>query len=157
MEKLFQSSRFAVVVAVIVTAVSAALLYLVSINLLFNTVVGVFMNVPETTDQGKNLVVTLLKLLDITLIAITLHLVAVSLFRLFITPIKATESTFLNILNIKDFQDLKITIIHVSVVVMTILFLEHAVEQGASLESLYFGAGIALVIWASVYASGKMH
>ncbi|WP_111643430.1 YqhA family protein [Marinimicrobium alkaliphilum] len=156
MEKLFHSSRFVVLVAVMVTAVSAALLYFVSITLLINVVSGVFLNVPSTTDQGKNLVVSLLKLLDITLIAITLHLVSVSLFRLFITPVKAAKSAFLNILNIKSFHDLKITIIHVSVVVLTILFLERAVEEGASLDTLYFGAAISMVIWASVYASGKM-
>lgn len=40
----------------------------------------------------------------------------------------------------------------VAVVIMVILFLEHAVEVGAALESRYFGAGVALVMLAAVYA-----
>jgi uncharacterized membrane protein YqhA len=66
------------------------------------------------------------------------------------------NSTFLNVLNIKSFHDLKITIIQVSVVILVILFLEQAVELGAGLEILYFGSAVALVISASVYATRHM-
>lgn len=40
---------------------------------------------------------------------------------------------------------------------MVILFLEQAVDVGATLEPLYFGAAVAMVILASVFASKYMN
>ena len=151
-ETILKSSRFLVLVAVLASAVSAALLYIGSLNIVAHTVIEFSQNLPRTPDQGKLLAVKLLKLLDLVLIGITLHLIAVSLYRLFITPEKVEDSVFLNALHISSFHDLKVTLMQVAVVIMVILFLEHTVEQGASIESLYFGAGIALVIAAATLA-----
>lgn len=155
-ERVFQGSRFLVLVAVVSTAVASALIYLSSINILFHVVLDLFSQLPRTPDQGKTLAVKLLKLLDLLLIGITLHVIAVSLYRLFITPAHVSDSAFLSTLDIKSFHDLKITLIQVSLVIMVILFLEHTVEQGASLDTLYFGAGIALVMAASTFAWRSM-
>lgn len=156
-ERLFRGSRLLVLIAVAATAVSAAvLLYFSSLSILTQIVLNWINDVPTSTDTGKNLAVNLLKVLDLLLIAITFHVTSVSLFRLFITPLRVDESTFLNVLHIKSFHDLKITVIQVSVVILVILFLEQAVEVGATLESLYFGAAIAMVILASIFASKNM-
>lgn len=152
LETFLRSSRFLVLVAVVATAVASVLIYLSSVSILFHTVMDVGSQVPRTPDQGKALAVKLLKLLDLLLIAITFQLIAVSLFRLFITPASVSESKLLSALDIKSFHDLKITLIQVALVIMVILFLEHAVEQGAQLETLYYGAGIALVTAASTFA-----
>jgi hypothetical protein len=44
----------------------------------------------------------------------------------------------------------------VASVIMVILFLEQAVEVGATLETLYFGLAIAVVVLASVFAAKQM-
>ncbi|MFU8817542.1 MAG: YqhA family protein [Pseudomonadales bacterium] len=155
-ERIFQSSRFLVVVAVVATSVAAGVLYYVTVNILAHLVWGVVQNVPTTVDGGKSLAVDLLKLLDLLFIAITFHLMAVSLYRLFITPLRMEKSTFLRVLKIGNFHDLKVTLIQVSVVIMVILFLERAVESEAALETLYFGAAIGLVMVAAVYAWKNM-
>jgi uncharacterized membrane protein YqhA len=155
-EKIFQSSRFLVLVAVVSSAVSAFLLYLASVSVLLQLLIELVQDIPASTDSGKTLAVKLLKLLDLLLIAITFQLIAVSLYRLFITPLRMEESTFLNVLNIKSFHDLKTTIIQVGVVIMVILFLEQAVEYGAILETLYFGGALSLMILASVFAAKQM-
>ncbi|MFW6080748.1 MAG: YqhA family protein [Desulfosalsimonas sp.] len=155
-EKVFQNSRFLVLIAITAASVSAILLYLGSLSVLIHTIMDLSHNIPKTTSSGKMLAVKLLKILDLLLIAITLQMISVSLYRLFITPFRMEKSTFLNVLNIKSFHDLKITIIQVSVVIMVILFLEQAVELGAVVEILYFGSAVALVILASIYASSKM-
>ncbi|HRP35294.1 MAG TPA: YqhA family protein [Gammaproteobacteria bacterium] len=80
----------------------------------------------------------------------------IELFRLFITPIRVEDSKFLSALQIKSCHDLKITLMQVAVVIMVILFLEHAVEIGATLETLYFGAGVALVMSAAVFSWKNM-
>lgn len=151
-EKIFQSSRYLVLIAIAAASVSAIVLYFGSLSVLIHLLMDLLQEVPTNTESGKMLAVKLLKILDLLLIAITLQTISVSLYRLFITPLRVENSTFLNVLNIKSFHDLKITIIQVSIVILVILFLEQAVELGARLEILYFGSAVALVILASVYA-----
>lgn len=155
-EKVFQNSRFLVLIAITAASISSILLYIGSLSVLIHTIMDLAQDIPKTTYNGKMLAVKLLKILDLLLIAITLQMISVSLYRLFITPFRMEKSTFLNVLNIKSFHDLKITIIQVSVVIMVILFLEQAVELGAVPEILYFGSAVALVILASIYASSNM-
>ncbi|WP_404340767.1 YqhA family protein [Pseudoalteromonas mariniglutinosa] len=155
-ERIFESSRFLVFIAIFATAISALLVYLASINIVFHMVKDIFFALPSTTKDGKTLVVELLKILDLLLIGITLQVITVSLYRLFITPVKLKESQFLAAFNIKDFHDLKITLIQVASVVLVILFLEHAVELGGTLETLYLGAAIAIIIAASTFAWRSM-
>jgi uncharacterized membrane protein YqhA len=145
-----------VLIAIAAASVSAIVLYFGSLSVLIHLLMDLLREVPTTTESGKMLAVNLLKILDLLLIAITLQTISVSLYRLFITPLLVENSTFLNVLNIKSFHDLKITIIQVSVVILVILFLEQAVELGAGLEILYFGSAVALVISASVYATRHM-
>lgn len=152
MENIFKSSRFLVIVAVVTSALSAALLYCASLIIIFNVIVDFIQSVPVTADAGKGLAVKLLKILDLLLIAITFQIIAVSLYRLFIRPRTSQDSTFLGALEISSFHDLKITLVQVAVVILVILFLEHAVEVGATLESLYFGLAVGVVIFASVHA-----
>jgi uncharacterized membrane protein YqhA len=155
-ERIFQSSRLLVFIAVFATALSSLVIYLSCINIVFHMVQDIVFNFPSSTKQGKMLAVEFLKLLDLLLIGITLQVIAVSLYRLFITPIKLKESQFLSALNIKDFHDLKITLIQVASVILVILFLEHAVELGGSLEILYLGAAIGIVMAASTFAWRSM-
>jgi uncharacterized membrane protein YqhA len=156
LEIVFQSSRLLVLIAVAAASISAVLLYFASISVLARILLDLFQVIPQTTADGKILAVKLLKLLDLLLLAVTFQIIAVSLYRLFITPLRMETSTFLSVLDIKSFHDLKVTLIRVSVVIMVILFLEQAVEIGATLDTLYFGSAIALVIAAATYASNQM-
>lgn len=155
-ERILKSSRFLVFIAVFTTAISSFLIYVASISIIFHTMQEIIFNLPATTEQGKMLAVKLLKLLDLLLIGITLQVMAVSLYRLFITPIKLSESQFLSAFNIKDFHDLKITLIQVAAVILVILFLEHAVQYGGTKETLYLGIAIGIVTISSSVASKWM-
>lgn len=155
-ERIFQSSRLLVFIAVFATAISSFLIYISCINIVFHMVQDVIFNLPTTAKQGKPLAVELLKLLDLLLIGITLQVIAVSLHRLFITPVKLKESQFLSALKIKDFHDLKITLIQVASVILVILFLEQAVELGGTLETLYLGLSTGIVMAASTFAWRSM-
>lgn len=155
-ERIFQSSRLLVFIAVLATALSSLLIYLSCINIIFHMGQEVIFNLPSSTKQGKSLAVEFLKLLDLLLIGITLQVIAVSLYRLFITPVKLKESQFLSALNINNFHDLKVTLIQVASVILVILFLEHAVESGGTLETLYLGLAIGIVMAASTLAWRSM-
>ncbi|WP_151702388.1 YqhA family protein [Nitrincola alkalilacustris] len=156
MEKVLNSSRFLVLFIVIICSISAILLYVSSLNVIFNVVLNFFERVPASADGGKRLAVQLLKILDTLLIAVTFQIIAVGLYRLFISGSSSSGSGLLSALKINDFHDLKITLIQVAMVIMVVLFLEQAVEIGATLETLYFGASISLVILTGVYAAKSM-
>jgi uncharacterized membrane protein YqhA len=156
MERLFRSSRLLVMVTVVVGGIAALLLYVASVHIVFNIVVDFIAQLPATADEGKRLAVRLLKVLDTLLIAVTFQIVAVGLFRLFIRPETGSECGLMSALEVRDFHDLKITILQLAIVILVILFLEQIVEAGASLETLYMGGAIALVIASSVFAFKAM-
>lgn len=156
MERLFRSSRLLVMVTVVVGGIAALLLYVASIYIVFNIVVDFILQLPATADEGKRLAVRLLKVLDTLLIAVTFQIVAVGLFRLFIRPASQSDCELMSALEVRDFHDLKITILQLVIVILAILFLEQTVEAGASLETLYLGGAIALVIASSVFAFTAM-
>lgn len=156
LEKLFNSSRYLVLIIVVMAMVAAILLYLTTLGIIWNVIVDALTQAPSSADGGKRLAVRLLKVLDILLIALTFQIIAISLYRLFIKQGDTSHSLFMRVLKINNFHDLKITLIQVAIVILSILFLEQAVEIGAALETLYFGVAIALVVVALVYASKHM-
>ncbi|WP_217518421.1 YqhA family protein [Vibrio metschnikovii] len=156
MDRLFGSSRFLVLAVIVTSFVAAVILYLVVLSIMFGIVSNLWGGIPSGVTQGKMLAVRLLKVLDISLIAITFQIIAASLYRLFIRPSAFEASPFLSALAIGNFHDLKITLLQVAVVIMIILFLEHLVEVGASIETLYLGAGMSMVIAAAIWAWKSM-
>ncbi|QEW05965.1 YqhA family protein [Nitrincola iocasae] len=156
MEKLLNKSRFLVLVIVLVCALSSILLYITSIHVIYSIVMEWIVKIPSSADNGKRLAVNLLKVLDTLLIAVTFQIMALGLYRLFISTTASIGSGLFTALKINDFHDLKVTMIQVSMVILVILFLEQAVEIGGTLETLYFGLAIALVIFSSVFAVKSM-
>ncbi|MCH8478866.1 MAG: YqhA family protein [Wenzhouxiangella sp.] len=151
-EKWFKSSRLLVLVTVLVSIIAAILLYAANVYIVANIVIDFVQQVPATPDDGKILAVKFLKVLDMLLIAVTFQIIAVGLFRLFIKPDTCEKSTLLAVLEIRDFHDLKITLIQVAIVILVVMFLEQAGEGGASLETLYYGLAIAVIIASAVFA-----
>lgn len=156
LEKLFNSSRYMVLIIVVMAMIAAILLYLTTLGVIWHVIVDAVTQAPTSADGGKRLAVRLLKVLDILLIALTFQIIGISLYRLFIKKGDAGHSLFMKVLKINNFHDLKITLMQVAIVILSVLFLEQAVEIGAALETLYFGAAIALVVVALVYATRHM-
>ncbi len=151
-EQVLQGSRLMVLMAVTASAIASVLMYLSSLSVLWFLLIDLLQGLPQTADVGKALAVKLLKMLDMLLIAITFQAISASLYRLFVAPTTIENSALLQVLKIRSFHDLKITLLQVSVVILVIVFLEQAVEHGAVVETLYLGAGMALMIAAIVFA-----
>ncbi|EJI84823.1 hypothetical protein AEST_24980 [Alishewanella aestuarii B11] len=156
MEKILQSSRILVLLTIVVCGAAACLLYLSSAVIVYNIIWETLSQLPDTADLGKRLAVKMLKVLDILLIALTFQIIATGLYRLFLGDVESRDKGLLKAMDIKNFHDLKITLMQVASVIMVILFLEQAVEVGATLETLYFGLAIAVVVLASVFAAKQM-
>ena len=156
MERILQSSRILVLLTIVVCAAAACLLYLSSAVIVYNIIWETLSQLPDTADLGKRLAVKLLKVLDTLLIALTFQIIATGLYRLFLGDVESRDKGLLKAMDIKNFHDLKITLMQVASVIMVILFLEQAVEVGATLETLYFGLSIAVVVVAAVFAAKQM-
>lgn len=156
LERIFSSSRFLVILIVFSSALSALVLYLVSIHIIVHVIWDLFSALPQNADSGKRLAVRLLKLLDISLIALTFQIIAISLYQLFIKRLTPAQSKFMQVLKIENFHDLKVAILNVAVVILVIFFLEKAVDVRSYLDLLYAGLAIAVMIAAIVFAVKQM-
>lgn len=150
LNKLFIITRLFIVPVVISSFVAAVSLYVVVVFLMFNTIVDYFSNPPIEIANGKLLVVKFFKILDISLIAITFQVISLGLYRLFINNESLSDNNLLNALKIRSFHDLKSILLQVSVVILVVMFLEHIVEKGASIDNLYMGISISAIIIAAV-------
>ena len=72
-------------------------------------------------------------------------------YKLFIQQAIFTNSSFLKTLSINKFHDLKVIILHVSIIIIVILFLEDIVVYGGTLANLYAGISSSLVILAIIF------
>lgn len=150
MESIFKNSRFLVLIIVVMSFLGSLLLYISSINIIGNIIYQFFQDIPNTTREGSLQAVSLLKNLDILLIALVFQIISVAHYHFFISTKKNTQSLFLTALHINNYHDLKIIILQVCAVILAVLFLEQAVENGPSLETLYMAVSFAIVIIALV-------
>ena len=151
-ENIFKNSRYLVVLTVLISLISSVTLYAAALNIIFNVLYEFFTHPAVKPLDGQILAVNLLKTLDILFIALTFQIVSIANYRLFISTEQVQVSRFLTVLGIQDFHDLKINLLQVSIIILVILFLEQAVEVGATLNTFLFGASIAMIIATIVLA-----
>ena len=151
-EKLFKNSRYLVFLTIMVSLVSSVTLYMASLNIIFHILSDCFTKPTIKPLDGQILVVCLLRTLDMVLVALSFQMIAIANYRLFISNKPVEASRFLTVLGIKDFHDLKINLMQVSMIILVILFLEQAVEGGAHINTFLYGASIAIVDNAMVWA-----
>ena len=88
----------------------------------------------------------ILRVLDLVIVmleVVTFYLVGIGLYHLFIGPLPLAERIGLDTLN-----KLESKVVSVIVVMMAVIFLEHLVLGHSPIDSLLFGAAIALVVSA---------
>lgn len=145
-------SRFIVIVAVVaVMAVAVTLFLLGSLQAavsLRDAWRAAFVGQTETSEltvQSLEIVGTMLK-------AVVFYIVGVGLYSLFIAPLNITVA-----LGIESLTDLESKLLSVVVVIMATTFLEHFVRWQNPLETLQFGASLALVVLALVAFQANGH
>lgn len=151
LDTIFKNSRFFVYVIVVTSFLSSIILYVMSLNIIIHLFWSFVTAIPNTAQSGKQLAVTLLKVLDIGLIALVFQITSIALYKFFICEKSTTDSRFLQALHISDFRDLKSMLMQVAILILTVMFLEQAVEYGATLETLYFALSVSFVLVAVVF------
>ena len=135
--------RIFVIVPVIVLLLSALASFAYGTYVFIHSVVGI---VDDRHLTHSNLGFLLL-LTDLFLVGATLMIAAFGLYELFIGRIRG-RLALPGWLRMHDLNDLKARVISMIILVAAVTFVDAVIESKDALETLYVGAGIALVIAA---------
>jgi uncharacterized membrane protein YqhA len=139
-------SRIIVVVPVVVLLLTAVAAFGYGTDVFVISIVGVF---EKPLPVGHKLGIFLTEI-DLFLIGATLVIAAYGLYELFIAKITPGETRWQlpRWLEMKDLNDLKARVMSMIILVAAVSFVDVVVDFGAGLQTLYLGAGVALVIGA---------
>ncbi len=139
-------SRFVVIVAVIAVMLVAISFFLLGALQAVIAVWNAWSGVPQGDFGGNDLTVEFLEIVSVMLKAVVFYIIGVGLYSLFIAPLNLTIS-----LGVETLNDLEDKVISVVIVIMAITFLEHFITWQSPLETLQFGAALALVVSSLVF------
>lgn len=158
-EKMFEAmiwnSRFVVVVAVVVSLITAfAMFYMASVDAFFLVShLGDYIS-PDLIGEARKdfraeTVTHVVEVIDGYLLATVLLIFALGLYELFISKIEQAEQseTSSSVLAIHSLDDLKTRLGRVVIMILIVNFFEHAISMDfdGPLELLALAAGIALI------------
>ncbi len=144
-------TRFVVLLAIIAVMLVAVSLFLLGT---IQAVMGIYRAWSDVlhgalTDEARagttRLTVEFLELVSVMLKAVVFYIIGVGLYSLFIAPLNLTVS-----LGVETLADLESKVVSVVVVILGVTFLEHFIRWEKPLETLQFGAALALVVAALV-------
>src|SRR5690349_11246259 len=150
--KILGSSRFLIIIAVLGSYLSAAILTVyggfLAIYILGETIV----HHSISTGNGRLLALECIELIDIFLLSTAFYIVAIGLYELFIDPRIVTVPW----LHVNSLDDLKARMLGVFIVVMSVFFLEQLINWDNKQDILALGIAEALII-AVLALTIKMH
>lgn len=147
LERIFLSSRYLILIAVLGAFSAALVLYIDAALIAVRGVVFAIEAALNDPAEVKKAAVGLMRVVDLFFIAIVFHIIAVGLYKLFIDEnIKLPAA-----MQVEDFEALKKALVKLVVVILLILFLEKALDWQGDMAFLGFGAAIAMVIAAATW------
>lgn len=138
-------SRYIVLVAVIAVLLVAVTLFLMGAITALQGVYGAWATVLRGELDTTDLTVEFLELVSVMLKAVVFYIIGVGLYSLFIAPLNITVS-----LGVQTLYDLETKVVSVVIVILGVTFLEHFIQWQEPVETLQFGAAMALVVGALV-------
>lgn len=145
-QRTIVATRFLAGLAVASIAVMATVIFLYGVVLTVRFIAQCFTNGASLL-EGKTLILTSIELVDLFLIGITLYVIAIGLYELFIDPAVPTMPW----LHIRDIDDLKANVLGMVIVILGVLFLSKALAWDGEADLLRFGAAIALIVASLTY------
>jgi uncharacterized membrane protein YqhA len=153
-ENILWKSRWFILIAVISSLVLSVFVFYIATVDIFSLITSYFMSPsdipPDVKVQFKNeLIVRIIKVIDIYLLGIFMFVFGLGLYELFISKIAPAENSEVGstVLLIKTFSDLKTKLGNVVLLILIVTFFQHALEISYpdSLSLLYLGTGVLLV------------
>ena len=145
-------SRFIVLLAVIAVMLVAVSLFLMGTVQAASSVWTAWQEVFQGEFSTTDLTVEFLEIVSVMLKAVVFYIIGVGLYSLFIAPLNLTVS-----LGVETLNDLESKVVSVVIVIMSVTFLEHFIRWDKPMETLQFGASLALVVAALVFFQRYSH
>jgi uncharacterized membrane protein YqhA len=142
MKWLIEKSRYVDYIGVLVLFACSITAYVLSVYKTVKTISAIAL--AEVKDDLA--LVRLFDCLDTVLVATALLVISVSLYELFIGELKVPDWML-----VRNLDELKSKLSFVVIPVMSVKFLQKLLMGENSLDTLYYGVGIALVIGALAY------
>lgn len=148
MHRLFGSSRYLILVAVLASYLAAAIIIIYSGLLLIHILIELFLHPDLSVVAERQLVLECIELIDAFLLGTAFYIVALGLYELFINPHINTP----NWLHIESLEDLKARLLAVIILVLSVFFLEQVINWDKKSDILSLGIAEALMIAAITLA-----
>jgi uncharacterized membrane protein YqhA len=142
MNRLLLSSRYLVNLAVIVALIGAASILVYGVAVLINLMIGLIQTRSFTLGAVKNITLGFIQLIDLLFLGVALYIIALGLYHLFID----SSLHLLRWLKIEDFDELKVILMSVVIVILAVNFTGITVDWDGSGAILHLGLAIAAVI-----------
>jgi uncharacterized membrane protein YqhA len=142
MNRLLLSSRYLVNLAVIAALIGAAAILIYGVFVLGHLVIELFSSRNFTSEAVKNITLGFIQLIDLLFLGVALYIIALGLYHLFID----TSLRLPQWLKIEDFDELKIILLSVVIVILAVNFTGVVVDWDGSGAILNLGLAIAAVI-----------
>jgi uncharacterized membrane protein YqhA len=147
LKPLLNWSRFLVLGAVLGSLVASLALFAYGIAETAVVVIDTIAKAEISSKGAKTLALAFIEIVDLFLLGTVLLMIALGLYELFIN----SDLDLPEWLQIRTFDDLKLKLVGVVIVVLAVLFLGQVVAWDGERDLLGFGAAIALVIAALTY------
>lgn len=142
MNRLLLSSRYLVNLAVISALVGAAAILVYGVVVLIHLIIELIYSRTLTSDSIKTITISFIQLIDLLFLGVALYIIALGLYHLFIDASLRLPRW----LKIDDFDELKIILLSVVIVILAINFTGIVVDWDGSAAILSLGLAIAAVI-----------
>lgn len=140
--RLIGRTRYVVLIAVVAVMLVSLTLFLLGALDALRVVVKAW---SELFTHGEfastELLIEILRVIDVMLRAVVFYIIGVGLYSLFIAPLNLTAA-----LGVESLVDLETKVISVVIVILAVVFLEHFVRWEKAGEMLQFAGALAIVV-----------
>jgi uncharacterized membrane protein YqhA len=147
LHRVVSSSRYVVLVAIAATFLGSIALLVYETIVVVDAIARVIRDGTVSSQSAKLLAVGLIEAVDIFLIAITVYIISIGLYALFVDD----SIPLPRWLGVQDFEDLKHNLVSAVIAVLAVLFLREAVAWEGERDILRFGAALAVMIVALTF------
>ena len=142
MNRLLLSSRYLVNLAVIAALVGSAAILIYGLIVLAHLMIQLINARDFTNEAIKNITLSFIQLIDLLFLGVALYIIALGLYHLFID----SSLRLPRWLKIEDFDELKVILMSVVIVILAVNFTGIVVDWDGSAAILNLGLAIAAVI-----------
>jgi len=142
MNRLLLSSRYLVNLAVIAALAGAAAVLVYGVIVLVHLMIELINARNFTNEAIKNITLSFIQLIDLLFLGVALYIIALGLYHLFIDASLRLPRW----LKIEDFDELKVILMSVVIVILAVNFTGIVVDWDGSATILNLGLAIAAVI-----------